>query len=161
MALTNQQMMELGFKPSMRGRGGLSKTKKYDSLVYAINETDFLYTGYNPFRKQVNFKTIWKSFKDPVTHERITYQVASLADTGYFELKAYIHRTNIQENVKAMEQYFDTIEDNSEFNVVENYAGNVAIVHPNDTNLELPDLYSDEVIQIIRVSDNTTPIING
>lgn len=160
MALTTEQMISLGFKPSMRGRGGLSKTKRYDSLVYAINDTDFLYTGYNPFRKQINFKTIWKSFRDPATHERITYQVASLADTGYSELRAYIHRCKVQENIKAMEEYFDSVQDNSEFNVVEGYSnsgvGNV-IQQPNDTKLEMPELVTDEVIIIM----NTTPEIDG
>lgn len=92
MALTNDQMLSLGFKPSVRGRGGIGKTKKYDSLVLPINETDFLYTGFNPFKDQINYKTIWKSFKD-INGNRITYQVINLADTGYTELKDYIIRT--------------------------------------------------------------------
>ena len=93
MALTNQQLLSLGFKPSVRGRGGLSKTKKYDSLVLALNDTDFLYTGFNPYKNQVNYKTIWKSFKDS-DGNRITYQVINLADTGFTELKQYISRSN-------------------------------------------------------------------
>lgn len=93
MALTLTQLTSLGFKPSVRGRGGLGKTKKYDSLVLPLNDTDFLYTGYNPYKKEVNYKTIWKSFKS-TEGERITYQVANLADTGFSELKDYIDRTN-------------------------------------------------------------------
>jgi hypothetical protein len=93
MALTLTQLTSLGFKPSVRGRGGLGKTKKYDSLVLPINDTDFLYTGYNPYKKEINYKTIWKSFKS-TEGERITYQVANLADTGLLELKDYIDRTN-------------------------------------------------------------------
>ena len=92
MALTNTQLLSLGFKPSVRGRGGLSKTKKYDSLVLSLNDTDFLYTGYNPYKNQVNYKTIWKSFKDE-DGNRITYQVVNLADTGFTELKNYITRS--------------------------------------------------------------------
>lgn len=92
MALTNEQLISLGFKPSIRGKGGLGKNKKYDSLVLRLNESDFLYTGYNPYKKQINYKTIWKSFKN-VDGERITYQVVSLADTGFYELKNYIETT--------------------------------------------------------------------
>ena len=92
MALTNTQLLSLGFKPSVRGRGGLSKVKKYDSLVLPLNDSDFLYTGYNPYKNQVNYKTIWKSFKDSEGN-RITYQVINLADTGFGELKEYIYRT--------------------------------------------------------------------
>lgn len=92
MALTNEQLLSLGFKPSVRGRGGLAKYKKYDSLVLPLNETDFLYTGYNPFKKQINYKSIWKSFKDSEGN-RVTYCVVNIADTGYFELKNYIKNT--------------------------------------------------------------------
>ena len=102
MALTNTQLVGLGFKPSVRGRGGLGKTKKYDSLVLPINETDFLYTGFNPYKDQINYKTIWKSFKD-INGNRITYQVINLADTGYKQLKDYITRTQSVELNKNSE----------------------------------------------------------
>lgn len=92
MALTLLQLKDLGFKPSVRGRGGLGRTKKYDSLILPINETDFLYTGFNPYKNQVNYKTIWKSFKD-LNGNRITYQVINLSDTGFSQLKDYITRT--------------------------------------------------------------------
>lgn len=102
MALTNNQLLDLGFKPSVRGRGGLGKTRKYDSLVLPINDTDFLYTGFNPYKNQVNYKTIWKSFKD-INGNRITYQVINLADTGYTQLKDYITRTQSVEANKNSE----------------------------------------------------------
>lgn len=89
MAVTREQMIDLGFKPSKRG-GGLSKYKKYDTLIYPINDTDFLYIGYNQFNKSVNNKIIWKSFKSD--EGRITYPVISLGDTGYRELKSFIDR---------------------------------------------------------------------
>lgn len=89
MAITREQLVDLGFKPSKRG-GGLSKYKKYDTLIYPINETDFLYIGYNQFNKTVNNKIIWKSFKSE--EGRITYPVISLGDTGYKELKSFISR---------------------------------------------------------------------
>lgn len=101
MALTLQQLTSLGFKPSVRGRGGLSKNKKYDSLVLPLNDTDFLYTGYNSFKDQINYKSIWKSFKSE-EGERITYQVANLADTGFGELQDYIYRCK---NIIVYEDY--------------------------------------------------------
>lgn len=99
MAITIEQLKNLGFKPSVRGRGGLGKLKKYDSLIYPINDTDFLYTGYNPYKKQINYKTIWKSFKDE-DGNRITYQVINLGDTGLLELKEYILRSEALYNIK-------------------------------------------------------------
>lgn len=156
MALTTEQIISLGFKPSLRGRGGLAKNRKYDSLVFPINETDFLYTGYNPFKKQVNYKTIWKSFKDKVNGERITYQVVSLADTGYMELKAYLQRTLRLETMSHMEQFFDSVKDNSEFDVHETISGHVMIVQPSDTGVHEEPI-SDEVVELVSVA----PEING
>lgn len=101
MAITIEQLKNLGFKPSVRGRGGLGKIKKYDSLIYPINDTDFLYTGYNPYKKQINYKTIWKSFKDE-DGNRITYQVVNLGDTGLIELKSYITNTLARELSKEL-----------------------------------------------------------
>ena len=60
MAITLKQIEDLGFKPTKKG-GGLSKYRKYDTLVYPINKTDYLYIGYNPFKREINNKTIWKS----------------------------------------------------------------------------------------------------
>jgi len=89
MAITKETLVSLGFKPSKRG-GGLAKHKKYDTLIYPINSTDFLYIGYNQFKREVNNKVIWKSFK--AEEGRITYPVISLGDTGYSELKDFITR---------------------------------------------------------------------
>lgn len=97
MAITKEQLISLGFKPSKRG-GGLSQFKKYDTLIYPIDNTDFLYIGYNQFNKEVNNKKIWKSFKTPEGN-RFTYCVISLGDTGYNELKNYL------DNAKASIQY--------------------------------------------------------
>lgn len=158
MALTTEQIISLGFKPSLRGRGGLAKNRKYDSLVFPINETDFLYTGYNPFKKQVNYKTIWKSFKDKVNGERITYQVVSLADTGYMELKAYLQRTLRLESLSHMEEFYESVKDNAEFQLTiahtcEDYVG---IQQPDDTGVH-EEPVSDEVVELVSVA----PEING
>lgn len=89
MSVTRESLVSLGFLPSKRG-GGLSPYRKYDTLVYPINDTDFFYIGYNQFNKSVNNKVIWKSFKGE--DGRITYPVISLGDTGYTELKDYLNR---------------------------------------------------------------------
>lgn len=96
MALTIGQIKDLGFKPAKRG-GGLSKHRKYDTLVYTLNKTDFLYIGYNQYSKSINNKTIWKSFKHPETNDRITYKVIDIGDTSYTELKDYLDRCDIRE----------------------------------------------------------------
>lgn len=90
MALTTQQMISLGFKPSKRSS---MYNRKYDTLIYPINGTDFFYIGYNEYSKRINNKILWKSFKQIETGERITYPVVHLGDTTYTELKAYIGRS--------------------------------------------------------------------
>jgi len=87
MALTTQQMISLGFKPSKRSS---MYDKKYDTLIYPINETDFLYIGYNEYTKRINNKILWKSFKQVDSGERITYPVTHLGDTGFSELKDFL-----------------------------------------------------------------------
>lgn len=99
MALTTQQMISLGFKPSKRSS---LYGKKYDTLVYPINDTDFLYIGYNEFTKRVNNKILWKSFKQIDSGERITYPVVHLGDTGFTELKAYLQRSVEVSDYNAM-----------------------------------------------------------
>lgn len=151
MALTNEQLLSLGFKPSVRGRGGISKTKKYDSLVLALNETDFLYTGYNPFKKQINYKTIWKSFKDSEGN-RITYQVISLADTGFFELRNYIKNTLATQETLTKELIHSSaaiVEYNSPMAVEEGSAGSIG-VKDNYALGEMNELNGPKV-------DTTTP----
>lgn len=91
-------MISLGFKPSKRS--SLYK-KKYDTLIYPINETDFIYTGYNQFSKTVNKKILWKSFKQVDTGERITYPVVHLGDTGLNELKSFLDRCLTAEKYNA------------------------------------------------------------
>lgn len=90
MSLTKDQLVNLGFKPSKRGNG--LTNKKYDSLVFRINDSDYLYTGYIQFKNQINYKTIWKSFKDEEGKQN-TYQVINLGETGFNELNNYLIRT--------------------------------------------------------------------
>lgn len=83
-------MISLGFKPSKRS--SLYK-RKYDTLVYPITDTDFLYIGYNEFSQRINNKILWKSFKQVDTGERITYPVIHLGDTSFTELKNFLQRS--------------------------------------------------------------------
>ena len=98
MALTLKQMLSVGFKPTKKKS---PFAKSYDTLVLAINKTDYLYLGYNPVLKEMNFKKIWKSFID-TDGNRMTYQVTSIGDTGFKELKNYVtaelKRANDREN---------------------------------------------------------------
>ena len=91
MAATLKQLEDLGFKPSKKKS---PFAKKFDTLVYPLNKTDFLYIGYNEVNKGTDFKRIWKSFID-VDGKRMSYQVVHLGDTGYRELKEYIDKHNI------------------------------------------------------------------
>jgi len=90
MALTTQQMISLGFKPSKRSS---LYNRKYDTLVYPITDSDFLYIGYNEYSQKINNKILWKSFKQVDTGERITYPVIHLGDTSFGELKKFLERS--------------------------------------------------------------------
>lgn len=89
MGLTLVQLKDLGFKPAKKQS---PFAKKYDTLIYTLNSTDYLYVGYNQFKKQVNNKIIWKSFVEPDTKNRVAYQVINIGDTGYEEMKSYLER---------------------------------------------------------------------
>ena len=108
MALTTGQMISLGFKPSKRSS---LYDKKYDTLVYPLNNTDYLYIGYNEFTKRVNNKILWKSFKQVDTGERITYPVTHLGDTGFTELKDYLEYSK-----RDIYQYITNGEDIADIN---------------------------------------------
>lgn len=90
MSVTREQLIDLGFKPSKRSS---LYNKKYDTLIYPLNETDFIYLGYNQYNKLVNNKILWKSFKREETGERITYPVIHLGDTSYTEVKDFLRRS--------------------------------------------------------------------
>lgn len=87
MGLTRAHLIELGFKPAKKQRG--LSTRKYDTLMYKLNDTDYIYLGYNDFRGNIDFKTLWKSI---MTEEegRISYPIQSLGTLTYTNLKEYI-----------------------------------------------------------------------
>lgn len=156
MALTNEQLLSLGFQPSVRGRGGLSKTKKYDSLVFPLNDTDFLYTGYNPYKKQINFKTIWKSFKDS-NGNRITYQVINLADTGFTEFKTYLDRNKNMEILKEDKLFKNKLNDLKEDVHSDMYKNN-EVVLSNSDKLKFQKELEKEIEE--KTSNDILPITN-
>lgn len=90
MAITREQILELGFKPAKKKKG--LGNRKYDSLVYKLTKDDYLYLGYNDFRGNVDFKTLWKSI---LTEEegRLSYPIETIGLLSYTRLKEYIENT--------------------------------------------------------------------
>lgn len=86
MSITRQQLLDIGFTPAKRKKG--LGTRKYDTLIFKMDENDYLYLGYNDFRGNVEFKTLWKSI---MTEEgRISYPVNSISMITYTGLQEYI-----------------------------------------------------------------------
>lgn len=86
MAITRQQILEFGFKATKR-RKGLG-TRKYDTLMYKLSDDDYLYLGYNDFRGNTDYKTLWKSIK---TEEgRVSYPVKTIGSLTLTALKEYV-----------------------------------------------------------------------
>jgi hypothetical protein len=90
MAITRQQFIDLGFKPAKRKS---PYAKKYDTLIFKINDTDYLYLGYSTILKTTDFKRIWKSVVD-MDGNRVTYQISPVGETSFRELKEFIDRHN-------------------------------------------------------------------
>lgn len=100
MAITIQQMISLGFKPSKRSS---LYQRKYDTLIYPLNDTDFIYVGYNEYAKSINNKVLWKSFKQVDSGERITYPIVHLGDITFSGLKSFIERSLPVPTTKVIE----------------------------------------------------------
>lgn len=98
MSITRDQLQSLGFKPTKRAKG-FSK-RKYDTLLFPLNETDYIFTGYNRFTKDVDFKRMWKSFTDPETKEVITYPIDRMGELTYTNVKEYLERAIMQSELK-------------------------------------------------------------
>lgn len=86
MAITRAQILEMGFIPAKRQKG--LGTRKYDTLMYKINDTDYLYLGYHAFRGNVDYKTLWKSAE--IEGDRVSYPIDSIGNISYNSLKDYI-----------------------------------------------------------------------
>lgn len=103
MAITKEQLQDLGFKPAKRATS--LGTRKYDSLVYNLNKTDYLYLGYNIYTKKIDFKRLWKTFVNPETGEKITYPVDRLGELTYTNVKEYLEQE--VDRAKRIEEYYD------------------------------------------------------
>lgn len=108
MAITKEQLIELGFQPSKLAKG-TNKNRKYDTLVFPINSTDYLFTGFNNVNGKIDFKRIWKSFNSP--DGRITYPVSHTGELSFTALKEYIQSTLDIENMKVELEYDKEIEE--------------------------------------------------
>lgn len=81
MALTRDQLISLGFRPSKKKTGF---AKSYHTLIYRVNKTDYLYVNKNG-------SMVWMCFKD-LEGQRINYQVINIGATGFSEMRDYIQR---------------------------------------------------------------------
>lgn len=97
MALTVNQLKDLGFKDSKKSTGF---SKKFNTLVYPLNKTDYLYFGYDYIRKEPNYKIVWKSFLDLESNKRISYMITNIGATGFNEMKAFLRRAQMNANIK-------------------------------------------------------------
>lgn len=97
MALTIEQLKSLGFKDSKKST---AFSKKFNTLIYPLNKTDYLYFGYDDVRKEINNKIVWKSFLDLETNKRISYMITNIGVTGFNEMKAFLRRAHINANHK-------------------------------------------------------------
>lgn len=98
MAITREQLIDLGFKPAKKSK--LLSGKKYDTLIFKLNKTDYIYTGYHNFNKQIDFKRLWKTFYNPDTDETITYPVDKMGQLSYSAIKDYLEQAVEQAKLK-------------------------------------------------------------
>lgn len=90
MSITLEQIRSIGF---VHAKKKSPFAKKYDTLIYPLNKTDYLYLGYNSITKTIDYKRIWKSCVD-MEGNRVSFQVSHLGETSLSELKSYIARHN-------------------------------------------------------------------
>ena len=106
MSITIEHIKKLGFIPSKKA----SPFKKtFDTLIYPLNKTDYLYLGHNPYTKEINYKTIWKSFIN-IDGNRISYQVIKIGEVSLKDLKEFLKRSKINANyipTESEQEYLD------------------------------------------------------
>lgn len=89
MSLTRTQLIDLGFKPAKMANS-TNNNRKYDTLIFPLNKTDYIYTGFNKLNNQIDFKRLWKRFEDPETKEIISYPVERIGVLSYETVKEYL-----------------------------------------------------------------------
>lgn len=87
MAVTRKQLLSIGFVPSKRSKA-LNRDDKYDTLIYKINSTDYLFTGYSNFTKKTDFKRLWKTIFNEGSY--ITYPVDKMGELTLNKVLEYI-----------------------------------------------------------------------
>lgn len=101
MSITLIQLKELGFKPAKKSS---PFRRSYDTLIFKLNDTDYLYLGYDEYRREINKKIIWKSFVEPESSKRIAYMITKIGDTGYSEMKEFLNRAVVNANYKPTKE---------------------------------------------------------
>lgn len=86
MAITREQIVDLGFQPAKKKS---PYAKKYDTLIYPLSKTDYLYLGYNGVTKGIDYKRIWKSCID-AEGKRVSFMISHVGETSFTDLKEYI-----------------------------------------------------------------------
>lgn len=95
MAITRQQLENLGFFKDKRKHLNMH----HYALIYPINETDYLFSGYDKVTKKANFKILWIS-KKILPNERVTHPIAHMGELTYYGVKEYIENLQKQEKLK-------------------------------------------------------------
>lgn len=98
MSITREQLMDLGFKPAKVSKG-LGR-RKYDSLIYRLNDTDYIFTGYLKWNKKVDFKKMWKTYFDPETKQTVTYPIDRMGVLNYSMVKDFLATAVAQAKLK-------------------------------------------------------------
>jgi len=88
MSITREQIISIGFKPAKKKS---PYAKKYDTLIYPLSKTDYLYLGYSAITKGIDYKRIWKSCVDSEGN-RVTFMISHIGETSFTDLKDYIKR---------------------------------------------------------------------
>lgn len=104
MAVTRDQLIDIGFKPTKKSK--VLSNRKYDTLIYPLNKTDYIYTGYNNFNKNIDFKRLWKTFYDPESEETYTYPIDKMGELSLTIVKDIIKQAEQQSKVK--EEYYQS-----------------------------------------------------
>lgn len=87
MAITREQLISLGFKPSKRSK--TVNRKKYDTLIYNLNEFDYIFTGYNPFTDKIDFKRLWKTVRFEEDYHYI-FPVEEMGELSFTVVKEFL-----------------------------------------------------------------------
>lgn len=94
MAVTKEQLVDLGFVKVKRQQYG----GHHYTLLFRINDSDYIFSGYDKVTKKTNFKILWMSKKLP-SGERVTFPLEKLGNLSYTKVKMYL------EDIKRIEEH--------------------------------------------------------